>query len=106
MEWLYDLCHITVNKNTVYGDQSALTPGGLRLGSCALTSRNFTEKDFEKVAEFLYRGIEIGKECVASAGKKLVDWKVAVEKHPGIKQLNDDVIAFASAFGIPGRDLY
>jgi len=106
MEWLYDLCHITVNKNTVYGDQSALTPGGLRLGSCALTSRGFTEKDFEKVAEFLHRGIEIGKECVASAGKKLVDWKAAVEKHPGIAKLNEDVIAFASSFGMPGRPDY
>lgn len=30
MEWLFDLVHITVNKNTVYGDSSALTPGGIR----------------------------------------------------------------------------
>lgn len=31
------------------GDTSALVPGGLRMGSPALTSRGFVEKDFEKV---------------------------------------------------------
>ena len=38
--------------------------------------------------------------------KKLVDWKEAVEKHPGIAKLNEDVIAFASSFGMPGRPDY
>ena len=38
-----------MNKNTCPGDKSALTPGGLRLGAPALTSRGFVEKDFEQV---------------------------------------------------------
>ncbi|XP_028055599.1 probable sugar phosphate/phosphate translocator At3g14410 [Camellia sinensis] len=29
---LYDLCNITVNKNDVFGDSSALSPGGVRIG--------------------------------------------------------------------------
>ena len=40
---------ISVNKNTCPGDKSAMTPGGLRLGAPALSSRGFVEKDFQQV---------------------------------------------------------
>merc|ERR1711991_1031691 len=94
MEWLYEQVHVSVNKNTVHGDSSALTPGGLRLGAPALTSRDFKEADFEKVAEFLHRGIEIGKECLVSGGKLLKDRKVAVAKHPGMEKLGKEIEEF------------
>jgi glycine hydroxymethyltransferase len=32
MEKACDLCHITLNKNAVVGDQSAMNPGGVRIG--------------------------------------------------------------------------
>lgn len=32
VEKLCDLCDITVNKNAVFGDSSALAPGGVRIG--------------------------------------------------------------------------
>ena len=41
-----ELAHIAANKNTVPGDVSALVPGGLRMGTPALTTRGFLEKDF------------------------------------------------------------
>jgi len=44
---------ISLNKNTCPGDKSAMTPGGLRLGAPALTSRGFIEKDFEQVCIFV-----------------------------------------------------
>lgn len=34
---------------------SAMVPGGLRMGSPALTSRGFVEEDFDQVAEFVSR---------------------------------------------------
>ncbi|CAA2957026.1 serine hydroxymethyltransferase 4 [Olea europaea subsp. europaea] len=55
LEKLYDLCNITVNKNVVFGDSSALAPGGVRIGAPAMTSRGLVEKDFEQIAEFLHR---------------------------------------------------
>lgn len=55
VERVLELAHIAANKNTVPGDKSALVPGGLRMGSPALTSRGFTEADFDKVAEFVER---------------------------------------------------
>lgn len=68
------MCHITLNKNAVVGDTSALTPGGVRIGSPAMTSRGLEEGDFEKVAEFLHRVLEICKGVQSSSGKLLKDF--------------------------------
>ncbi|CAL9135208.1 unnamed protein product [Musa textilis] len=51
VEKLCHLCNITVNKNAVFGDSSALAPGGVRIGTPAMTSRGLIEKDFEQIAE-------------------------------------------------------
>ncbi len=64
VERVMELAHIAANKNTVPGDTSALVPGGLRMGSPALTSRGFTEADFDQVAEFVSR-------CGARAAESL-----------------------------------
>lgn len=48
---------IAVNKNTCPGDKSALKPSGLRIGTPALTSRNFKEQDFVQVVAFIDRGM-------------------------------------------------
>ncbi|NXF27790.1 GLYM protein, partial [Rhodinocichla rosea] len=61
-ERVLELVSITANKNTCPGDRSALTPGGLRLGAPALTSRQFREEDFQKVVEFLDEGIALALE--------------------------------------------
>ena len=50
MEKVLELASISVNKNAVYGDTSALSPGGVRLGTPALTSRGLTENDMAVVA--------------------------------------------------------
>jgi glycine hydroxymethyltransferase len=47
---------IAVNKNACPGDKSALNPGGVRIGTPALTSREFTEKHMEIVADFIDKG--------------------------------------------------
>jgi glycine hydroxymethyltransferase len=49
---------IAVNKNTVPGDKSALNPSGIRIGTPALTSRNFKEEDIVKVADFIDQGLK------------------------------------------------
>lgn len=37
IEKVCDLCHITLNKNAVYGDSSALAPGGVRIGKLSIS---------------------------------------------------------------------
>lgn len=48
LEKVCDAAHITLNKNSVFGDASALAPGGVRVGSPAMTSRGLGPADFEK----------------------------------------------------------
>ena len=55
MEKVCDAAAITLNKNTVPGDSSAFAPGGVRVGTPALTTRGLGEADFEAVAELLHR---------------------------------------------------
>ena len=50
-----DLVAISLNKNSVPGDKSAVVPGGVRIGSPALTTRGFVESDFVHVADFFDR---------------------------------------------------
>jgi glycine hydroxymethyltransferase len=43
---------IIVNMNTVPGDtRSVMDPSGIRLGTCAETTRGKKEKDFVKIAQ-------------------------------------------------------
>jgi glycine hydroxymethyltransferase len=71
-----------VNKNTVPGDKSALTPHGLRLGSPSLTTRGLDTKDFEQVAEFVHRAINIAKDIKKiTKGTKLSDFKATLESN-------------------------
>ncbi len=50
-----DLASITLNKNSVPGDKSAIIPGGVRIGTPALTTRGFKQDDFVRIADFLDR---------------------------------------------------
>eukprot|EP00889_Picochlorum_renovo_P005258 jgi/Picre1/32288/NNA_007634.t1 len=68
VERVLELAHIAANKNTVPGDVSAMVPGGLRMGSPALTSRGFVEADFEQVAEFVDRAVGIAASIKKETG--------------------------------------
>jgi len=105
-ETLCDLVCITLNKNSINGDTSALTPGGVRVGTPALTSRGFKEQEFEKVAEFLHRALELSIKIQDSCGsKQLVDFKKAATDNSLVKALREDVIAFSTHFHMPGKKL-
>ncbi|KDO24481.1 serine hydroxymethyltransferase 2 [Saprolegnia parasitica CBS 223.65] len=105
MEKLCDEVCITLNKNSVLGDRSAVTPGGVRVGTPALTSRGFKEADFVTVAGFLHRAVQLCLEIQATTGKKIVDFNKALESHAGVKALRADVNAFATKFNMPGFDV-
>merc|ERR1719327_1977850 len=107
VEAVLEMASIAINKNTVPGDKSAFIPGGIRVGTPALTSRGFEEAHFDSVAEFIHRGVEIAKEINNSGiGKKLADFKTALKSQewPAIVALRDDVEAFAAQFPTIGFD--
>lgn len=59
IETSLDRIHITVNKNTIAGDKSAVTPGGIRLGSPAVTTRGYLEQDMREVARYMDEAFKI-----------------------------------------------
>lgn len=105
LEKLCDLVCITLNKNAVLGDRSALTPGGVRVGTPALTSRGFKEAEFKQIATLLDRAVKLCVEIQATSGKKLTDFVAAAERHEGVTQLRKDVNALATSFEMPGFDV-
>jgi glycine hydroxymethyltransferase len=54
MEKICELCDISVNKNSVYGDTSAVNPGGIRLGTPAMTTRGICEDGMRLIAAILH----------------------------------------------------
>ncbi|PNH00632.1 Serine hydroxymethyltransferase, cytosolic [Tetrabaena socialis] len=108
VQTVLDEVSITLNKNSVAGDKSAMTPGGIRIGTPALTTRGFSAKDFELVADFIHRAIVIAKDCQAKtpAPAKLKDFKEYLEgpaaARPDIAALRSEVEALAQSFPMPG----
>ena len=45
VEKVCELVGISINKNSVPGDKSALSPGGIRIGTPSLTTRGFKEDE-------------------------------------------------------------
>ena len=102
LEKLFERCAMSVNKNTIHGDKSAAAPGGVRLGTPAMTTRGLREKDFDTVASLLDKGLQLALDIQAKAGsKKLVDFERALVGHEGIAALKEEVERFASQFGFP-----
>ena len=103
MEKLCDMCHITLNKNAVPGDTSALSPGGVRIGLCALTTRGFVESDMEKVADFLQMAAMLCNKIQAFSGKKLKDFSVWAASDNDAAELQANVITYSKPFYMPGK---
>lgn len=109
VERILELACIATNKNTVPGDTSALNPGGIRMGTPALTSRGLTEDDFAKVAHFFDRAVNIAiKLSNTEQGKKLKGFRdlcsVGPTVDPELVQLRKDVSQFACTFPTIGFD--
>jgi len=102
VEKVCELASISLNRNAVHGDASALSPGGVRIGSPAMTTRGCTVEDFKKVAGFLDRCCHIALAVQKEKGKKLKDFEQDLGKNAEILAVRAEVEAFASAFGYPG----
>ena len=127
VEKVLELASVTTNKNSIAGDTSAINPGGVRLGTPALTTRGLDEEDFDCVAEFLHRGSELAVQAQQIAElelktkqeagdeealkRKMVllkDFLGVLSSNEDIKtailQLKSDVEQFATQFPMPGDE--
>ncbi|KAK2159764.1 hypothetical protein NP493_1689g00002 [Ridgeia piscesae] len=105
VEYVAELCSITVNKNTCPGDKSAMNPGGLRIGTPALTTRGMKEADFDTIVGFIDEAIEICQAAKQKSGN-LKEFKEVANKDSEItgkiRELRGKVEEFAQKFPMPG----
>ncbi|KAF8406922.1 hypothetical protein HHK36_006043 [Tetracentron sinense] len=108
VEKILDMASITLNKNSVPGDKSALVPGGIRIGTPAMTTRGFTEKEFIATADFIHEGVQIALEAKQSvSGSKLQDFMKLVGSpkfslQDWMLDLQKRVENMATQFPLPG----
>lgn len=108
VEKICDLVGVTINKNCVPGDISALSPGGVRVGTPAMTSRGFKEVEFVRVAEILDECINLAIKVQNSCGsRKLVDFNRYLNNNVEIidvlKKLKQNVKEFAKNYRYVGE---
>merc|ERR1719229_715598 len=102
VEKVCEVCSISLNRNAVHGDASALSPGGVRMGSPAMTTRGCTTEDFKAIGLFLDRCCQIALKIQKEKGKKLKDFELGLVGDDDVSKLKADVEAWASSFGYPG----
>ena len=72
VEMLLGLCNITVNKNTIPGEQrSPFITSGIRVGTPAVTTRGMKAQDMETVAGFMKRTIDRGEEVCGDVQREV-----------------------------------
>lgn len=108
VEKVLELVNIACNKNTVPGDKSAMIPGGIRVGTPAITTRGMVEEDMDRIVEFVDQGVQIAKRIQSQLGeaKKMKDFKEYLDKNKvaEVEELRESVTAFARSFPVVGFD--
>ncbi|CAM9653563.1 unnamed protein product [Discosporangium mesarthrocarpum] len=102
MEKICDAVHITLNKNAVQGDRSAITPGGVRVGTPACTTRGMKEDEFRQIADFMDRACKIALSIQSSVGTKLKAFVAELDENEDVKALAKEVTDFARRWPMPG----
>ncbi|KAJ1636841.1 serine hydroxymethyltransferase-domain-containing protein [Pavlovales sp. CCMP2436] len=111
MERLCEAVGISVNKNAIIGDTSAVSPSGIRLGTPAMTTRGCDEAHFRQIAAFV---VEVAK-CAKVLQEHAPSVKLAdFERELGaalaggdarLLALRADVERFASKLAPPAHGL-
>ena len=80
LETLLGRCCITVNKNTIPGEQlSPFVTSGIRVGSPAVTTRGLKEEDMDEIADFICAVARQGEDALEPVGKRVA---ALMERYP------------------------
>lgn len=104
-----------MNKNSIPGDTSAFNPGGVRLGTPAVTTRGMQQVDMLQIAAFLHEALAITSSVtsklsvvapaltsVKGPGKGLKEFTELAGQEERLTRLKEDVRVFARRFPVPG----
>merc|ERR1711959_636675 len=102
VEKVCEMASISLNRNAVHGDASASSPGGVRVGTPAMTTRGCGAAEFKKIAEFLDRCCQIALKIQSEKGKKLKDFEDGLKDNADVVALRKEVEEWTVSFGYPG----
>ncbi len=103
-----DVAAMTANKNTIPKDPSSpFYPSGVRMGSPALTTRGFKEKEMEKVGEWVARVIKNISHYKLPAAKEeraayINKFKKEIKDNPELKKIRAEIKELTVNFPVPG----
>jgi glycine hydroxymethyltransferase len=109
-EALCEVTNISVNKNSLPNDTSALNPGGVRIGTPAVTSRGMKQPEMHTIANFLHRIYSIGKSLTVDATEKNcnlkgTDVRMSLSQSPEysskIREIAEEVRLFTGEYVLP-----
>lgn len=107
LEKILEKCSISVNKNSVLGDVSAVTPGGVRFGTPAMTTRGMKEIDMKEIAKYIDQITKVAQRVQSNLSSKKLDDFISymdtnLDIQNEISNIKNDVEKYASKFYIPG----
>jgi glycine hydroxymethyltransferase len=105
LEKVCEMCHITLNKIAIFDDNGTIIPGGVRIGTPAMTSRGCLEADFETMADFLLKAAHITNMVQRDHGKLAKNFIKGLVNNKDIFELRNRVQNFATHFALPGLDV-
>jgi glycine hydroxymethyltransferase len=106
MERICEYVGISINKNSVFSDKSALTYGGIRVGTSAMTTRGLQETHITIICDFFHRLIQLSRDILkninlTNESAPKVSLRVFEEKFESELELDiikNDVKKFANLF--------
>ncbi|CCF57746.1 hypothetical protein KAFR_0D00990 [Kazachstania africana CBS 2517] len=108
VEAVCDKINIVLNKNSIPGDKSALVPGGIRIGSPAMTTRGMGEDDFKRVVDYIDKAVKIAEKTQASLPEdahRLKDFKSAVNQdNEELTALKKEIYDWAAKYPLATRE--
>eukprot|EP00475_Leptophrys_vorax_P009613 TRINITY_DN16365_c0_g1_i2.p1 TRINITY_DN16365_c0_g1~~TRINITY_DN16365_c0_g1_i2.p1 ORF type:complete len:374 (+),score=92.62 TRINITY_DN16365_c0_g1_i2:284-1405(+) len=99
VEAICDSISISLTSCSLRDDQVTSIPNGVRIGTLAMTSRGLKESDFEVVAEFLHRAVQLALEVQKVSAE---DFAKVIDDFKAVSALRTEVEEFAMKFDIPG----
>jgi glycine hydroxymethyltransferase len=85
-ELALERAYISVNKNTLVGDTSALHPSGIRIGTPAITTRGLNAQDMGWVADVIHRTLRYAATISAAT-----DYKERIQKSTELHMIQEEV---------------
>jgi glycine hydroxymethyltransferase len=98
-EKILEYVGISVNKNTIPGDLSALNPSGIRIGTPAITTRGFKEGDIHDLAALLSRIIDVAVKIQKEKNpKNIKEFTECFNEYSELLEIRDVVRNFMEKF--------